>query len=61
MGAGRAVRFLAVTGGHRVDLDAFTGMLGDICAERSWAFAHAVQPAVSFFSHSPISALAIKW
>jgi type 1 glutamine amidotransferase len=43
--AGRAMRFLAVTGGHRVDLDAFTGMLGDICAERGWAFAHAVQPA----------------
>jgi type 1 glutamine amidotransferase len=41
----RPLRLLAVTGGHRVDLDAFTGMLAAICAERSWAFAHAVQPA----------------
>ena len=40
-----SVRFLAVTGGHRVDLDAFTGMLAGICAERGWVFAHAVQPA----------------
>jgi uncharacterized protein len=39
------MRILAVTGGHRVDLDAFTGMLAGICAERGWVFAHAVQPA----------------
>jgi type 1 glutamine amidotransferase len=39
------LRVLAITGGHRVDLDAFTGMLADICAERGWVFAHAVQPA----------------
>ena len=39
------MRVLAVTGGHRVDLDAFTGMLAGICAERGWVFAHAVQPA----------------
>jgi uncharacterized protein len=39
------MRILAVTGGHRVDLDAFTGMLAGICAERDWVFAHAVQPA----------------
>ena len=45
MSAGRALRLLALTGGHRVDLDAFTGMLADICAERGWVFAHAVQPA----------------
>ena len=45
MGPGRAVRLLAITGGHRVDMDAFTGMLGDICAERGWVFAHAAQPA----------------
>ena len=44
MGAGRALRLLAITGGHRVDLDAFTGMLAGICAERGWVFAHAVQP-----------------
>lgn len=36
---------LAITGGHRVDLDAFTGMLAAICADRGWVFAHAVQPA----------------
>ena len=45
MGPGRAVRILAITGGHRVDMDAFTGMLGDICAERGWVFAHAAQRA----------------
>jgi uncharacterized protein len=41
----RSMRILAVTGGHRVDLDAFTCMLAGICAERGWVFAHAVQPA----------------
>jgi uncharacterized protein len=45
MDAGRPLRLLAITGGHRVDLDAFTGMLAGICAERGWVFAHAVQPA----------------
>lgn len=45
MAADRALRLLAVTGGHRVDLDAFTGMLAGICGERGWVFAHAVQPA----------------
>ena len=39
------MRVLAMTGGHRVDLDAFTGMLAGICAERGWVFAHAAQPA----------------
>jgi len=39
------VRILAVTGGHRVDRDAFTAMLAGICAERGWVFQHAVQPA----------------
>jgi uncharacterized protein len=45
MGDGWPFRLLAVTGGHRVDLDAFNTMLAAICGERSWAFAHAVQPA----------------
>src|SRR5580700_1460517 len=40
-----SMRILAVTGGHRIDLDAFTGMLAGICDERGWVFAHAVQPA----------------
>ncbi len=39
------MRVLAITGGHRVDLPAFTGMLAAIGAERNWAFAHAEQPA----------------
>ena len=39
------VRVLAVTGGHRVDLDAFDAMLAAICAGRGWVFARAVQPA----------------
>jgi uncharacterized protein len=45
MGDDRPLRLLAVTGGHRVDLDAFQAMLVALCEERSWAFAHAVQPA----------------
>ena len=39
------MRVLAVTGGHRVDLPAFTGLLAAVCAERGWVFAHAEQPA----------------
>lgn len=38
-------RILAVTGGHRVDLDAFLGMVAGICAERDWTWAHTVQPS----------------
>lgn len=40
-----SLRLLVITGGHRVDLDAFTGMLDAICAERGWVYAHATQPA----------------
>jgi type 1 glutamine amidotransferase len=36
---------LAVTGGHRVDLDSFCTMLSAISAERGLAYAHCVQPA----------------
>jgi type 1 glutamine amidotransferase len=36
---------LAVTGGHSFDLDAFRAMFTDICAERDWLWAHAVQPS----------------
>jgi uncharacterized protein len=36
---------LAVTGGHSCDLDAFRAMFTDICAERDWLWAHAVQPS----------------
>jgi hypothetical protein len=45
MDSDRPVRVLAVTGGHRVDLESFTAMLSAISAERSWVYAHAVQPA----------------
>jgi uncharacterized protein len=45
MTGGRPFRLLAVTGGHRVDLAAFTGMLQAICAGRGWTFEHAEQPA----------------
>ncbi len=38
------MRVLAVTGGHRVDLGAFSAMLDGICAGRDWAWAHAEQP-----------------
>ena len=40
----RPFRVLAVTGGHRVDLDSFTAMVSAICADRCWVYAHAVQP-----------------
>lgn len=39
------MRILAVTGGHRVDLPAFNGMLEAICAERDWEFECAEHPA----------------
>ena len=45
MNAERPLRILALTGGHRVDLDAFAAMLTAICREHDWVFAHAVQPA----------------
>ncbi|WP_322747067.1 MULTISPECIES: ThuA domain-containing protein [unclassified Frankia] len=38
------MRVLVLTGGHRVDLDAFLGMVADICAERDWLWTHAIQP-----------------
>lgn len=38
-------RVLSITGGHRVDLDAFDQMLTTLGAERGWVLAHAVQPA----------------
>jgi type 1 glutamine amidotransferase len=39
------VRILAITGGHRVDMTAFTDLLAAVCAERGWVFALAAQPA----------------
>lgn len=39
------LRVLAVTGGHRIDVEAFTSMLATVCGERGWVFAHAVQPS----------------
>jgi type 1 glutamine amidotransferase len=38
-------RLLAVTGGHRVDLDAFRTMVDVVCAELGWVWSHATQPA----------------
>jgi type 1 glutamine amidotransferase len=38
-------RLLAVTGGHRVDLDAFAAMVDAVSAELGWAWVHAEQPA----------------
>ena len=37
-------RLLAITGGHRFDLDAFRGMLDGVCAVLGWEWAHEVQP-----------------
>jgi type 1 glutamine amidotransferase len=42
-GAG-GLRVLAVTGGHRVDVEAFHAMLEAICAGQGWVWAHATQP-----------------
>jgi type 1 glutamine amidotransferase len=42
--AGSEFRVLAVTGGHRVDVEAFHAMLESVCAPRGWTWAHAVQP-----------------
>ena len=39
-----AGRLLAVTGGHRVDLDAFRAMLDAVCGRLGWQWAHATQP-----------------
>jgi hypothetical protein len=38
-------RILVVTGGHRVDLDGFLGMIEAICVDRGWTWAHVTQPA----------------
>lgn len=40
----RGGRLLAVTGGHRVDLDAFAAMADGVCAQLGWTWEHAVQP-----------------
>ncbi len=41
----RPLRVLAVTGGHRVDLDAFLDMVSALAAARGWLWAHSVQPS----------------
>ena len=38
-------RLLAVTGGHRFDLDALRAMLDGVCDALGWEWAHATQPA----------------
>lgn len=38
------LRVLVLTGGHRVDLNAFLGMVAALAAGRGWRWAHAVQP-----------------
>lgn len=45
------VRVLAVTGGHRVDLDAFLGMTAALAADRGWVWAHTVQPTAQDWLH----------
>lgn len=42
---------LAVTGGHRVDLPAFLGMVSAIADERGWGWEHAVQPTAGAWLH----------
>jgi uncharacterized protein len=52
-------RFLAVTGGHSVDIDAFRAMLDSISNDREWQWAHAVQPSAQrwFNAKSPFDAI----
>jgi type 1 glutamine amidotransferase len=38
-------RLLAITGGHRVDLDAFAAMVDAACAALGWTWTHDEQPA----------------
>lgn len=38
------LRVLAVTGGHRFDVEAFHLMMEAVCGSRGWTWAHAVQP-----------------
>jgi uncharacterized protein len=43
--AGTPGRLLAITGGHRVDLDEFTAMLDAVCTSIDWTWQHATQPS----------------
>jgi hypothetical protein len=45
MGGARPRRVLAVTGGHSIDLEAFRGLLDDVCDQRDMTWAHSTQPA----------------
>jgi hypothetical protein len=38
------LRVLTVTGGHRVQLDGFLGMVEGICSDRGWTWAHVTHP-----------------
>jgi type 1 glutamine amidotransferase len=44
-------RLLAVTGGHRVDVDAFRTMVDAVCGELGWVWSHATQPAAQQWLH----------
>ena len=39
-----AGRLLAITGGHRFDVDAWSSMVDAVCAELGWSWTHAEQP-----------------
>lgn len=45
------LRLLVLTGGHRVDLDAFLGMVAALATEHGWLWAHAVQPSAQDWLH----------
>jgi type 1 glutamine amidotransferase len=42
-------RLLAVTGGHRYDLDAFEAMLANVCTSIGWEWTHVEQPEAQGF------------
>jgi hypothetical protein len=49
--SGERPQVLVVTGGHRVDLDAFLDMVAAICDGRGWRWAHARQPSAQDWLH----------
>ena len=42
--SGSGGRLLAITGGHRFDVEAFGAMLDAVCADLGWRWEHAPQP-----------------
>jgi type 1 glutamine amidotransferase len=46
-----AGRLLAITGGHRIDEDAFASMLDSVCTGLAWEWVHETQPSAQRWLH----------